>query len=271
VEKLPLDGEGGLFEVLGRIADPRKRRGVRHPLHSVLALAACAVLCGARNIGAIAQWAAYVRREVRLKLGNRRKRPPSEPTFRRLLRGVGVESLERLVGEWFSKQRDLRGKGVALDGKTLRGSVDGQEPAAHLVSLESHEDGLVLGEVRVADKTNEITAAIPLVEPVALDGAVVTADAMHAQKETARYLVEEKKADYLFVVKENQPTLLDDIKLLGLGDFSPSGGDGEQGARSSGDSQDPLEPGARPLRGLPQGKPSLPDRADPDGPRQGDP
>ncbi len=271
VEKLPLDGEGGLFEVLGRIADPRKRRGVRHPLHSVLALAACAVLCGARNIGAIAQWAAYVRREVRLKLGNRRKRPPSEPTFRRLLRGIGVESLERLVGEWFSKQRDLRGKGVALDGKTLRGSVDGQQPAAHLVSLESHEDGLVLGEVRVADKTNEITAAIPLVEPVALDGAVVTADAMHAQKETARYLVEEKKADYLFVVKENQRTLLEDIKLLGLGDFSPSGGDGEQGARSPGDSQDPVEPGARQLRGLPQGEPSLPDRADPDDSRQRDP
>ncbi len=238
VNRLPIAGAGGLFDVLGQIADSRKRRGIRHPLISILAIAACATLCGARGFAAIAQWAAHVTPEVRLKLGCRRKRPPSESSFRRILRVIGLGSFEAQIGEWFGKQRDLEGKGVALDGKTLCGSADEGHPPAHLVSLQTHEEGLVLGEVRVPDKTNEIKAVKPLLEPVDLKGAVLTADAMHAQKDTAKYIVEEKKADYILCVKENQPTLLEDIKLVPFGDFSPSVRDGEQGSRPPGDSKD---------------------------------
>lgn len=234
VNALPLSGNGGLFEVMGQIPDPRKPKGRRHPLISILAMAACATLTGARGFEAIAQWAAGVSAEVRQRLGCRRKRAPSEPTFRRTLRNIGVKCFEELVGQWFRRQADLKGKGVAIDGKALCGSRDGDQPPAHLVSLHTHEEGVVLGQERVLEKTNEIKAVKPLLEPVDVEGAVITADAMHAQKETAKYIVEKKKADYLFVVKENQPTLLEDIQTLRLGDFSPSSRDDEQGSRPPG-------------------------------------
>lgn len=227
VNRLPLVGAGGLFEVLEQIADSRKRRGIRHPLTAILALAASATLCGTRSIIAIAQWAMNVSPEVRARLGSRRRQAPSESTFRRILRKIGREDFEAQIGKWFENQRNLEGKGVAMDGKTLRGSADKDAPPAHLVSLLSHEDGLVLAEERVPDKTNEIKAAKPLLQAVDLKGAVVTADAMHAQKETARYIVEEKNADYIFCVKENQPTLLEDIRTVPFGDFSPSVRDGQ--------------------------------------------
>jgi len=269
VNRLPLVGAGGLFEVLGQVADFRKRRGIRHPLISILAISACATLCGARGFAAIAQWAVQVSSEVLAKLGCRRKRPPSESSFRRVLTKIGLERFETQIGEWFGKQCDLEGKGAALDGKTLRGSGDEGRPPAHLVSLQTHEDGLVLGEVRVPDKTNEIKAVKPLLEPVDLKGAVVTADAMHAQKDTAKYIVEEKKADYIFFVKENQPTLLEDIQLIPFGDFPPSVRDHEQGARPPGDPEGPGECGTGRVSGLSARQPSLPDREDPKGHRQG--
>src|SRR5690606_8502113 len=139
-----------------------KARGIRHGLASILALAACATLCGAKSIVAISQWAAHVPHEFRQKLGCRRRRPPSETTFRRMLKGIGIGGLEARVGQWFRQNTDLRGKGVSLDGKTLRGSADGDTPPVHLVSLHVHEDGVVLAETRVSEKTNEITAARPL-------------------------------------------------------------------------------------------------------------
>lgn len=247
VEALPLAGEGGLFDALGGITDHRSAQGRRHRLTPLLAMAACATLCGARGFTAMAQWASGISLEVRRRLGGRRK-PPSEPTFRRVLNRIGVERLEAVVGQWFSRQRDLAGKGLAIDGKSLRGSVDGNQPPAHLVSLQSHEDGLVLAQVRVSEKTNEIKAVKPLLEPVSLEGAIITADAMHAQKETARYIVEEKKADYVLIVKENQPTLLEDIRTLRLGDFSPSGGGDDEGARAAGGAPDLDESSAEPLR-----------------------
>jgi len=85
-----------------------------------------------------------------------------------------------------------------------------------------HKKGVVLSQQEVDGKTNEIKAFRPTLDPVDLEGRVVTADAMHAQKDHASYLVEQKKADYLFTVKANQKTLLEDIKMLGEDDFSPS-------------------------------------------------
>ena len=91
-----------------------------------------------------------------------------------------------------------------------------------------------MAEQRVADKTNEIPCVEPLLENLDIEGAVVTADAMHTQKETARFIVEEKKADYMFTVKDNQPTLRADIELLQLEAFPPSGDDDQQGPRPGG-------------------------------------
>ena len=234
MERLPLRGKGGLIEVFESMPEFRKPRGVRFSLWSVLAIAACATLSGARSFAAMAQWAKEVPREVLLRLGCRRKNPPSEKTYRRILNGCAVERFEEEVGQWFARQTASKGQGVAVDGKVVRGSADGESPQTHLLSAFSHEDGTVLAEQRVADKTNEIPCVKPLLENLDIEGGVITADALHTQKETARMIVEEKKADYVLTVKDNQPTLRADIELLHLEAFPPSGDDAQQGARPGG-------------------------------------
>lgn len=222
VENLPLAGDGGLLEVLRGLSDPRRRRGIRHSMVSVLALAVVATLCGAKSLAAIAQFAQELPEEISRRLRVRRSRPPSEPTFRRVLKAMDVHELDRRLGQWMARHSLAVGKAVALDGKTVRGSADGERPALHLLSALTHDQGLVVAQRSVADKTNEIPTVVPLLEGVEITGAVVTADAMHTQKETASYLVEEKGADYLFTVKDNQPTLRQDIQHLGHGAFPPA-------------------------------------------------
>jgi hypothetical protein len=231
VEKLPLRGKGGLVEEIEKLVDFRKPRGVRFSLLAILSMAACATMSGAKSFAAMAQWAAELPRELLVRLGCRRKKPPSVKTFRRILNKIGPEEFEERVGQWFAGHTALCGKGISVDGKTARGSADKEDPAAHLLSAFTHQEGAVVAEKRVSDKTNEIPCMKPLLEKLDVKGAVITADAMHTQKETARYIVEEKKADYLFTVKDNQPTLRDDIALLHLEAFPPSGDLGQQGPR----------------------------------------
>ncbi|MEK7242877.1 MAG: transposase, partial [Thermodesulfobacteriota bacterium] len=98
---------------------------------------------------------------------------------------------------------------------------------------------IVVAQVRVADKTNEIPMVKPLLAPLPIKGAVVTADALHAQVKTAKYIVEKKKADYVFIFKDNQPTRRDDIRDLHLEAFPPDAPDDGQGPRPPGDPRDP--------------------------------
>ena len=214
VTKLPLDGEGGLFSVFANINDSRKKRGVRHPLQAVLAVAACAVLAGQRSFVAIEEWARDQSKEVLKLLGCRYGRPPSERTFRRVLKKqVDADELDEKLGLWVAEQQSvLAGMGVAIDGKTLRGSRDGKKKGVHLLSAVVHGSGVVVAQMSVSDKTNEIPCAKPLLAELELEGAVVTADALHTQKETARHIVEDRKADYVLTVKDNQPTMRDDIE-----------------------------------------------------------
>lgn len=126
MEKLPLDGEGGLFEALRDIPEHRKARGLRHKMQGVLALGICATLAGARSFAAIAEWAAEQSRQLLLKMGCKRGKPPSERTFRRVLRSVDTVAIDRRVGDWMAAQQgQLQGVGLAIDGKTLRGSREG--------------------------------------------------------------------------------------------------------------------------------------------------
>lgn len=222
VDRLPLAGAGGLMDLLQAITDPRKPRGVRHSVVSIVALATCACLAGARSFEAIAQWAAECSREALNRLGCRRPTPPSEPTFRRVLQQVDAGALDASLGAWLARQTSLAGQGIAVDGKTLRGGHDGAHKAPHLLSALLHQEGLVLAQRQVGEHTNEIPSLQPLLDDVNIAGAVVTADALHTQTETARYLVEEKHADYLFTVKDNQPTLKQDIHDLRLDAFPPS-------------------------------------------------
>lgn len=211
LKEFPIEG---LMEQIQRVKDPRKRRGVRHPCAVVLGIAVCAVICGARGFLAIADWAKGLREQDLRRFGSRREKPPSEPTIRRMLQAIDAQAFDEGIGGWLQAQKPLRGKGVAIDGKTLRGSRDGEKAGVHLLSAVIHKEGIIVAQQPVDCKTNEITQVQPLIAELDLQDAVVTADALLTQKDLARYLVEQKGADYLFTVKGNQPTLLEDLKLM---------------------------------------------------------
>jgi len=222
VNRLPLEGEGGLIDLLKTIPDPRKRRGVRHPLVGIVAIATCACFSGARSFEAIAQWASELSKDALKRLGCKRNKPPSEKCFRVTLQRLDAVTLDSKIGDWFVSRNILTGKGIAVDGKTLRGAHDGDKKAPHLLSAVVHQEGIFLAQQPVGDKTNEIPCIKPLLDGLNIEGAVITADALHTQTETARYVVEDKKADYVFTVKDNQSTLKQDIQDLGLEAFPPS-------------------------------------------------
>ena len=148
----------GLLAVLARVADPRHRRGVRHRLVVILSLAVCAVLAGARSFTAIAEWAADADEQTLFRLGVTGP-VPSESTFRRTLQRLDADAFDDLAGRWAQqhtapgpKQRRV----IAVDGKTLRGSAHGGEDGRHLLAALDHTHGVVLGQVEVGAKTNEI-------------------------------------------------------------------------------------------------------------------
>jgi hypothetical protein len=230
VNRLPLQEEGGLIELLAGIIDPRKRQGIRHPIASVLALATMAALSGMRTYEAIAEWAKDVPKDLLRRLRCWCHQAPSEATFRRVLQSVNATEVDTKVTAWLAQQAGR--EAVAVDGKTLRGSGNGGQLPCHLLSAITHDSGVVIAQEQVDEKSNEITATKPMLEAVDLEGRTVTADAMHTQKDFARFVVEEKNADYVLIAKDNQPTLKADIQLLHLESFSPSGGDIRQGARS---------------------------------------
>jgi hypothetical protein len=222
INRLPLQGKGGLIDLLKTLVDPRKPRGVRHPVVTIVAIAVCAALSGARSFCAIAEWAQSLNRDTLRQLGSQRRTPPSEPTIRRVLQRLDADRADGEIGRWLADQHFFSHRAVAVDGKTLRRAHDiGQSPP-HLLSAVLHQEAVVVGQISVHEKTNEIPKLPQLLDPLPLKGAVVTADALHTQKETARYLVETKRADYLFIAKDNQATLRKDIADLDWKAFPPS-------------------------------------------------
>lgn len=222
VNHLPLEGAGGLIDLLKTVVDPRKPRGVRHPVVTIVAIAVCAALSGARSFCAIAEWAQELSRDALRQLGSKRRTPPSEPTIRRVLQRLDADRVDAQIGRWLADHNFSTGRAVAVDGKTVRGGHDPGQRAPHLLSAILHQEAVVVGQIAVEEKTNEIPKLPELLGPLPLEGAVVTADALHTQQETARYLVEKKHADYVFIVKDNQATLRKDIADLDWKAFPPS-------------------------------------------------
>jgi predicted transposase YbfD/YdcC len=198
----------GLLAVLARVTDPRHRRGVRHRLVVILGLAVCAVLAGARSFTAIAEWAADADEETLARLGVYGA-VPCESTIRRTLQRLDADAFDDLAGEW-AQRRTLPGpkarRLIAVDGKTLRGSGAGGEDGRHLLAALDHAHGVVLGQVEVGAKTNEIPMFTVLLDRIGIQDAVITADAMHAQRAHAEYLAR-RGAHYLLTIKGNQPGL----------------------------------------------------------------
>lgn len=210
---------------LNQIEDRRERRGRRHTQRSLLAIVLCATISGAQGSTAIAEWVQRLTPTLLKRLRCRRNangdyERPSESTVRRLLQTIDVAALERQLGDWLMSHC-ASDEPLALDGKTLRGSRQGRERAQHLLAAFGQQSHLVLNQVAVPATSNEIGALKPLLDPLSLSGRVITADALHTQAETARYLVEDKQAHYLFTVKDNQPTLKADIASLHLEALPP--------------------------------------------------
>ena len=204
----------GLWQCLQKVTDPRKRRGVRHPITGVLAVALAATLAGAQSFLGIAEWAADAGPGELTAFGLSGV-VPCESTIRRCLQRLDPSSLDALIGGWMwwqSKVYDGR-RVIALDGKSLRGARDGAGNLTHLLSALCQQSGTVLGQLSVGAKTNEIPVLRKLLDTMDITGAVITADAPHTQRGTADYIVS-RGAHYILTVKNNQRNLRKQLKAL---------------------------------------------------------
>lgn len=225
--KLSDNDAESLLKTLLSIPDCRKARGIRYNRLAILSIAICAALCGATSFEAMAQWGQACSQKMRKRL-RCRKNPntglydaPSEPAIRRFIQALDAQAVDAAVSVWVQSMME-RGLVAAVDGKTLKGART-QSGQVKLLSAFCPGVGAVLAQQEIPSKTNEIPVIKDLLASVPLQGAVVTADAMHTQKATAQFLVEKKKADYVFTVKDNQPSLMEAIEDLNLVVFPPSG------------------------------------------------
>ena len=187
--------------------DPRRGEPV-NPLHHVLFIAICAVICGADDFVAIAKFG-RTKKDWFAKYLELSEGIPSHDRFNAILALVRPEEFEKCLLHWITALQDITdGQIVAIDGKTLRRSFDkaSSKSAIHMVSAWATENHISLGQVVVDAKSNEITAIPKLLELIQISGALVTIDAMGCQTEIADKIIE-AEADYCLAAKGNQPTL----------------------------------------------------------------
>jgi predicted transposase YbfD/YdcC len=194
------------------LEDPRVERTRKHPLINIVFMTVCGVLSGANSIAAIHEFAldrrGWLAGYLDLSGGI-----PSEDTLGRVLARLDPGAFEKGLLSWIRDVQELTAdRVVAIDGKTLRGSADGEagRAAIHMVSAWATENKLSLGQVVVAEKSNEITAIPDLLDLLEISGALVTIDAMGCQREIAAK-VRDREADYILAVKQNQPGLYERV------------------------------------------------------------
>jgi predicted transposase YbfD/YdcC len=217
-----MERTAGDFEALGEavaflgyfkdLPDPRQRGKVLYPLEEVLLLCLLAVLAGSEAITDIARFG-----ERKLNL-LRRFRPfrdgtPSHDHLGDILATLDAEQFQRCFVAWVVALTGVPPDVVAIDGKTSRRSKTGEKAPIHMVSAFAARQRLVLGQVKVANKSNEIVAIPALLDMMAIEGAIVTIDAMGCQRDIAAKIVA-KKADYVLALKGNQGTLREDVELF---------------------------------------------------------
>jgi predicted transposase YbfD/YdcC len=193
------------------LTDPRTRK-VTHPLINIVTIAICAVICGADDFVAIAQWARMKRKwlEKFLDLSNG---IPSHDRFNAVLAAIKPSEFEACLLRWITALHEITaGQLVAIDGKTLRRSFDkaSSKSAIHMVSAWATANHISLGQVVVDEKSNEITAIPKLLKMLEIKNCLITIDAMGCQKKIAQQIVD-AEADYVLPVKDNQKKLYEDI------------------------------------------------------------
>ncbi len=189
------------------LTDPR-RREVTYPLINIVVIAVCAVICGADDFVAIAEFGRK-KRQWLARFLDLRNGIPSHDRFNAILAAIKPMEFEKCLLSWITALQDITdGQVIAIDGKTLRRSFDAasSKSAIHMVSAWATANQISLGQVVVDEKSNEITAIPKLLEMLEISGCLVTIDAMGCQTEIARQIVA-GGADYVLAVKGNQPTL----------------------------------------------------------------
>ena len=186
-----LEGATTLWEALGRIPDPRSRRGLRYSLRSILAVCVCAVMAGRLTSAAIVRWGRGLNREQREMLDIHRWTTPREALLSTLLPRLDVEALERVLALWVGREVSESSLTCAnLDGKEERGSHLAGERGVHLLALYCEAAKGVLAQQRAPRDADEIGGAAMLILRTPLKGLIVTGDAIFAQKELCRETTE---------------------------------------------------------------------------------
>ena len=199
------------------LTDPRSFHAPnqRHELIDILVIAVCAVICGAEGWEDLEEYG-HAQAEWFTEVLDLPNGIPGHDTFRRVLSRLDPDELTQCFVSWTAALSDLSGGDiVAIDGKTLRHSFDraASKAAIHMVSAWANRNRLVLGQVKVDDKSNEITAIPKLLKMLDVTGATVTIDAMGCQKEIAKAITEQG-ADYALALKKNHSTLYEDVTLF---------------------------------------------------------
>jgi hypothetical protein len=210
---------GSLLETFKLLGEPRRGHGLRHRRPFVLACAATAMLMGAGSYQAFEDVCSkFTQRQLRA-LGcpyDENKKAyvaPSDSTFFRVLNGLDAAAFDLVVGQWMLQQDRSVLQALAVDGKVLRGSGRADGKALQLLSAVSHRLRLTVAQEPIQEKSNEIPALQPLLRKVPCQGALITADAMHCQQETARFITQELGGNYIFGLKGNQSGIFEQAQL----------------------------------------------------------
>lgn len=204
--------DAGFLDTFGAIEDPRSTRNQLYSVNEILLLTLCAVLCGADGWQDIEDFGkaklTFLRHYFEYTQGI-----PSDDTLRRFYRSINPLEFERLFRAWVENLAKTTGtKVIAIDGKCSRRSYDGEGNMLHMISAFATEARIVLGQEKVSDKSNEITAIPKMLDWLDVKGHIVTIDAMGCQHAIAMQILK-KEGDYIFSLKGNQETLSKDVQL----------------------------------------------------------
>ena len=206
--------ETTISQSFSAVSDPRMNRCKRHSLTNILTISICAIICGCDDFSAIEEYGksklTWFETFLDLPHGI-----PSHDTFQDVLNRLNPAEFTKAFSQWVAQLGELNEDIVALDGKVMRRTLDKAKgnPAIHLVSAWSVKNNLCFGQVKVSDKSNEITAIPALIKLLDIKGATITTDAMGCQYEIGNLIVE-KEADFVFAIKGNQGEFYDDIRLF---------------------------------------------------------
>jgi predicted transposase YbfD/YdcC len=211
-----------ILQHFASLADPRINRQKKHQLQDIFFITLCAVICGADNWVEIEEYGCAKEDWFTEQLGLANG-IPSHDTFGAVFAAIDQTQFSECFSRWVADLAALtEGEVIAIDGKCLRRSVDSssKKAAIHLVSAWAQQNRLVLGQVKVDDKSNEITAIPKLLERLDIAGAVITIDAMGCQKKIADQIVRQG-GDYVLSLKGNQGSLLDDVETFFTSALAP--------------------------------------------------